>query len=201
MVVLSTSEILWFGLFSASSPPRDVKTRRPSPWFSPGNRRTDSEGKDDKKNEAHRKNSEHNDSRTNHGNGNKQHNRQEQWQRAGSKNQQQRQQPQPSNRPRGNSGNQFRPSSGSLSANWRERSQAQSETTAKDKAKDSERTGEEKVSRGEEEKEGKKEEKVNVNGDAKNLDEKPSGPACDEKPPEMNTVKNTTTEGKEEKTA
>lgn len=195
---VSVSKILWLYLLPASSPPRDVKTKRPSPWFSTGNRRTDSEGKDDKRSEVPRKTSDHNDSRTNQGNGNKQHSRQDPRQRSGSKNQQQSKQSQPGNRSRGNSTNQFRPSSGSLSANWRERSQAQSESTAKDKVKENERSTD-KLTRGEDDKERRKEEKGKVNGEAK--DEKLSSPASDEKPAETNMVKSKTIEAKEEGTA
>lgn len=179
--------------FPASSPPREEKTRKPSPWFSGGNRRTDSEGKDDKRNEGQRKNSDHNDSRTNQNNGNRQQGRQDHRQRTGSKNQQQRQQSQPGYRPRGNSGNQFRQGSGSQSTNWRDRPQVQSEASVKDKAKeaeskrDSERNAEQKVSVLEEQKGTKAEEKVKENGDAKSPDEKPSRPVIEEKPADMNT--------------
>ncbi|CAH3020659.1 unnamed protein product [Porites evermanni] len=179
-------------VITSSSPPRDSRAKKTSPWL--GNRRTDSEGKDEKKNQENRKNSEHNDSRVSHGNGNKQHSKQEQRQRSGSKNQQQKQQTQPGNRPRGNSNNQLRPSSGSLSANWRERSQAQSEATTKDNEKSAEE-----VSREVDGKEERKEEKGRVNGGvSKSKDEKPSEPAADEKPPEANTVKNKTVESKDE---
>lgn len=185
---------------TSSSPPREGKARRPSPWFAGGNRRTDSEGKDEKRNDAQRKNSDHNDSRINHGNGSKQQGRQDQRHRSGSKTQQQRQQSQPVQRPRGNSGGQFRSSSGSLSANWRER---QSEPTPKDKAKevevkkDSEKNTERKVSKGDEDKKAKIPEEVKQNGDAKSPDEKPSGPVSDEKPADACTAKSKTSETKE----
>lgn len=193
------SGLLWFNLFPASSPPREGKHKRPSPWFSGGNRRTDSEGKDDKKSEGHRKNNEHNDSRTNQGNGSKQHGRQDQRQRAGSKNSQQRQQTQPGYRPRGNSGNQFRPNTGSLSANWRDRSLAQSEAATKDKTKEAETKKDERnAEQNDEDKDVKVEEKVKENGDVKSPDEKPSGPVTDEKPADTNAVKSESTETKSE---
>ena len=188
--------------FSASSPPREGKTKKPSPWLTGGNRRTDSEGKDDKRNEGQRKNNDHNDSRTNQNNGNRQHGRQDHRPRTGSKNQQQRQQSQQSGyRPRGNSGSQFRTSSGSLSGNWRERSQ--SEASAKDKAKeaesrrDSDRNAEQKVSVVEEHK-GTKVEKVKENGDVKSSDEKPSRPVTEEKPADTNAGQTRSTEAREE---
>ena len=59
----------------------------------------------------------------------------------------------------------------------------------------------EKLTRGEEEKDGRKEEKGKVNGEAKNQDGKPSGPASDEKPAETNMVKSKTIEVKDEGTA
>lgn len=188
-----------FDLFPASSPPREGKVRRPSPWFTGGNRRTDSEGKDEKRNDAQRKNSDHNESRSNHGNGSKQQGRQDQRHRSGSKPQQQRQQSQPVQRPRGNSGGQFRPSSGSLSANWRER---QCEPTPKEKTKevevkkDSEKSTERKVSKGDDEKKTKGPEEVKQNGDAKSPDEKPSGPVSDEKPADASAAKSKTPQTK-----
>lgn len=188
-----------FDLFPASSPPREGKARRSSPWFTGGNRRTDSEGKDEKRNDAQRKNSDHNESRTNHGNGSKQQGRQDQRHRSGSKPQQQRQQSQPVQRPRGNSGGQFRPSSGSLSANWRER---QSEPTPKEKTKevevkkDSEKSTERKVSKGDDEKKAKGTEEVKQNGEAKSPDEKPSGPVSDEKPADASAAKSKTPQTK-----
>ena len=57
----------------------------------------------------------------------------------------------------------------------------------------------EKLMRGEDDKERRKEEKGKVNGEAK--DEKLSGPASDEKPAETNMVKSKTIEAKEEGTA
>jgi len=191
-------------IVTSSSPPREEKTKKP-PWFSGGNRRTDSEGKDDKK-EGQRKNSDHNDSRTNQNNGNRQQGRQDHRQRTGSKNQQHRQQSQPGYRPRGNSGNQFRQGSGSQSTNWRDRPQAQSEASVKDKAKeieskrDSERNAEQKVSVLEEHKGTKAEEKVKENGDVKSPDEKPSRPVIEEKPADMNAGQTKCLEAKREST-
>ena len=57
----------------------------------------------------------------------------------------------------------------------------------------------EKLTRGEDEKERRKEEKGKVNGEAK--DEKLSGPTSDEKPAETNMVKSKTIEAKDEGTA